>query len=289
MRFEEFGNEVKEVRIATKPHDLAENNIYFVLSNLLGAIKKEYSEIFDQFIEKTSEKLRSLLKERTFEDQKNQLSKTLKQHEHLEDKLEFVKDHLNYFIGILGITETQFWENEKSDYAADKFMYSLYALFYVQLESLIELLTRDKAIKFYRKTVDNYNQIYNAIHQKGWYSNLTELREKQTKWLEKNPYGRFRIYSEVKNGQLIRICRNCEKYDSLKNSSLVNKEIVYEVLCYMHIPLARVWNDHFNLSIMKSKALGDPYCAYVYTDEREVEKVELPTNEFLDGIWQKKK
>jgi len=289
MKFEEFGNKVKEVRIATKPQDLAESNIYFVLSNLLGIIKKEHSEIFDQFIEKTFQKLRSLLEERNFKDQKNQLSKILKQYKHLEDQLEFVKEHLNYFIGILGITEDQFWENEKLDYAVDNFMLSLYALFYVQLESLIELLTQDKAIKFYRKTVNSYNQIYNAIHQKGWYSNLTEMREKETKWLENNPYGRFRIYSEVKNGQLIRLCRNCEKFDSLKNSFLVDKEILYEILCYMHIPLARVWNDHINLSIIKSKALGDKYCAYIYTDEREVEKIVLPTNEFLDEIWEKMK
>lgn len=289
MKFEEFGNKVEKVTFTTKPQDLAKSDIYYVLSNLLGKIKEEKEEILDEFLAKVTSKLNSLIKGDTFKDQKNLLPEILKQQKNLEDKIEFVKTHLSFFITTIGISEKQFWNNEEIIFHAKNFMNSLYGQFYTQLSSLIEILPKEEAIVFYRKTVDRYNEIYNAVFQKGWYIDLEDMRAQQAKWLANNPYGRFRIYSEVKDGQLIRICKNCEKFNALKNSFLIDNEILYEVLCYMHIPLVKVWNENFELKIMKSLALGDSYCAYIYKDKGITKDNQLPKEGFLNEIFSKYK
>ena len=290
MKFEEFGNIIENVSITASPLALAESDIFNVLKLLMQKIKDEKPEILQTFIDTVTIKLLKKTKNKYFQKESKRLSDEISKYEGLSENHDFVKLHLNYMIEILGINEDQFWKNEKTAFPSDNFMKSLFVLFYIHHVSLNELLGRKEGIKFYRESVDKYNYVINAILQKDRDKDLNSMREADKEWLPRNTYGRIRLYSEVIDGRLIKICKNCEKFSALKNTEIASdKELFYNILCYMHIPLAKVWNENFDLSIMKSLALGDPYCAYIYTDKSEVEKIEPVTNEFLDEIWEKYK
>ena len=200
-----------------------------------------------------------------------------------------MRKHLNFFIQTLNIDEDTLWDDQKIDFQVKCFMESVFTLFYNHADSLVKILGKEEGMKFFRRHIDNFNNTINARNQKDIYENLNDLREKQTKWLSNNPYGRVRVFSEVKDGRLIRICMNCEKFDALENSRFKDKEIFYSVMCYMHIPLVKVWNKNLVLTLDSRVINGNSYCAYVYHDQRIVKDIIHPSKEFLDEIWIKYK
>ena len=290
MKLEEFGNRLEEVIFSASPITLAENNIFNVLMLLLKKVKNEKPEIYQPFVTNVAKKIQKKTDNKSFKKEAEKLSKEISQYENLAENFNLVRLHLNYMIDILGITEEQFWKNEKIAFSSEKFMTSLYVLFYYQVVTLNELLGRQTGIKFYKESIDIYNEIINARNQKDIHENLDTMREESTEWMKINPYGRIRLYSEVKDGQLVQLCRNCEKFTELQKTELVSdKELFYLVLCYMHVPLAKVWNENFVLTLEKSLALGDLYCSYVYTDKRIAKEVKPPSKDYLDEIWLKNK
>ncbi|NHK32606.1 MAG: hypothetical protein FK730_14730 [Asgard group archaeon] len=290
MKFEEFGNKIENVLLTAAPVALAESNIFNVLKLLLQKINDEKPDIYQSFIDIIAKKLMKKTMNKYFQKESKRLSDEISKYEGLSENYDFVKLHLNYMIEILGINEEQFWKNEKTAFPSENFMKSLFVLFYLHHETLNELLGRKEGIKFYRESVDKYNYVINAILQKERDKDLESMREADKEWLPRNPYGRIRLYSEVKDGRLIRICKNCEKFSALKNIEIASdKELLYNILCYMHIPLAKVWNPNFVLTIEKSIARGDPYCAYIYNDMREREDTQPPAGKYLDEIWAKYK
>lgn len=290
MKFEEFGNKIENVSITASPIALAESDIFNMLKLLLQKIKDEKPEIFQSFIDTVTIKLLKKTKNKYFQKESKRLSDEISKYEGLSENYDLVRLHLNYMIEALGINEDQFWKNEKTAFPNENFMTALCVLFYIHHISLNELLGRKEGITFYRESVDNYNYTINAIHQKNRHKSLESMREADKEWLPRNPYGRIRLYSEVKDGRLIRICKNCEKITGLQNTELVSdKEIFYNVLCYMHIPLVKVWNENFVLKLEKSLVLGDPFCSYVYFDKRITKEIIQPSSEYLDEIWSKYK
>jgi hypothetical protein len=264
LKFEEFGNKLEKITITASPLTLAESNIFNMLMLLLKKVKDEIPDKLDVFININNNKLLSKVKsESTIKDSKK-LKDEISKYDRLSDNYDLVKLHLIYMIETLGITEEQFWKNEQTAFLNENFMTALYVLFYLHQVVLIELLGRKKGTKFYREHVDNFNFVINARNQKDRHKDLESMRESDKEWLPRNPYGRFRLYNEAKGGRLIRICKNCEKFTGLQNTELINdKESFYNVLCYMHIPLVKVWNDNF---ILKQ-----------------------PSDEFLDEIWSRYK
>ncbi|NPE08966.1 MAG: hypothetical protein GNW80_11850 [Asgard group archaeon] len=288
MKFVKVGQEIEIPKATLPPIALAESNVFEILTLLLGKIKKEKSNSYQLFVENVTDKLLSNTKNIGFKREDGKLTQTLEKYKHLLENYNLVRLHLNYLIDGLGLTEEVFWENQKTSFPIESFIPSILIQFYYHLISLIELLGRDPALKFYQEFVDKYNETVNARNQANIHKSLDEMREEHLEWMKTNPYGRIRVFGEVKDGQLIRICNNCEKYFSLRNHEMANdKEIFYTLLCFMHIPLARVWNPNFVLTIEKSLARGDPYCAYIYNDMRKRKDAQPPTKEYLDEVWGK--
>lgn len=285
-----FGRELDNVTFTIPPMSLAENNIFNTLKLLLAKIKDEKPEILKIFIDKVSRRIQKKVENKILLNDLDKLSNKVNDYANLNENLELVKLHLNYMMMILGITEEQLWQNEKTPFPCENFMTSVFVLFYIHQITLIELLGRENGLQFYREYVDIYNYKINAILQKDREKNLDGMREGDKQWLETNPYGRVRLYSEVMDGRLIRICKNCEKFTALQKTELTSDgEVLYNILCYMHIPLVKVWNENFILTLEKSLALGDPYCAYVYFDKRVAKEIEQPSDEYLNEIWSKYK
>jgi hypothetical protein len=290
LKFEEFGNKLEKITITASPLTLAESDIFNMLKLLLNKINDEIPEKLDAFVKINTSKLLSKIKNEESIRNSKKLQDEISKYEGLSENCGLVKLHLIYMTETLGITEEQFWKNEQTAFPNENFMTSLYVLFYLHQVVLSELLGRKEGTKFYREHVDNFNFVFNAIYQKDRHKDLESMREGDKEWLPRNPYGRIRLFSEVENGRLIRICKNCEKFTALQNTELVSdRELLYNVLCYMHIPLVKVWNENFVLKLEKSLALGDPYCAYIYFDSRVAKEIKQPSDEFLDGIWSKYK
>jgi hypothetical protein len=146
---------------------------------------------------------------------------------------------------------------------------------------LIDILGKDEAIKFYKEIINSYIEKYDQ-NQKGWYKDLDEMREHHSKFIKKNTLGRVRLVSEVKNGQYIEICLTCDKVRSYPDASEEEKELLDVTGCYCHIPLAKLWNKNFELTLSNTIAKGDPYCTYVFHDTRIVDKIEEPIKAFFD-------
>ena len=285
MKFELVGKEKENVIIPMSPLDLAKSDIFDMLELLLEKIKLEKPKILQSFLGLVDNSLENQIKHEEIKTENQRLRQEISSYEHIKEQYDFVKKHLNFFIQTLSIDENQLWAEQKVSFQIKSFMESVFTLFYTHADSLVEILGKEEGIKFYRKHVDNYNNIINARNQKDSYRDLEDLREKQTKWLQNNPYGRVRVFSEVKDGRLIRICMNCEKFDALRNSKFKDKEIFYSIMCYMHIPLAKVWNKNLVLTLDSRVINGNSYCTYVYHDQNVVKDIIHPSKDFLDEIW----
>ena len=289
MKFEIFGKEKENVTITITPSVLAKSDIFDMLELLLDKIKLEKPVILQTFLSLVNKSLENQIRNECIKNENQRLKQEITSYEHLEEHFDLVRKHLNFFIQTLNIDEIQLWKDQKINFHVKCFMESVFTLFYIHVDALAKILGKEEGIKFYRKHIDNFNNIINARNQKDIYENLEDLREKQTKWLHNNPYGRVRIFSEVKDGRLIEICMNCEKFDTFENSKFNDKDIVYSIMCYMHIPLAKVWNKNLVLTLDSRVINGNSYCAYVYHDQSVVKDIIHPSKDFLDEIWIKYK
>ena len=290
MNFEKLGNDVDNPKVTVGTLDFAKSDVFYTLSILLRKLKKEQHEIYQSFKEKVSNSLLKEIKKDHFVEHQEKIERLLDQFESITEESKFVSLHLSFLIEKLRITPTELWENKKIAFPTSEFMPSSFGLFFLQVSALIDLLGRDLALKFFREWIDTFNEEVNSINQKDIFTDLEHFRKDQGKWLPNNPYGRIQILSDGKNGQFIKICQTCEKYNSMVQTKYgQDKEILYTIMCYMHKPLAKVWNEHFRLEIENSLALGDKFCAYIYYDLRKETGQNLLSKEHIAEIWESKK
>jgi hypothetical protein len=290
MKFEKYGNEVKEPKVTMGPLDFARSDVFWTLTILLRKIRNEKPDIYQAFKEKVSNLILVEIGEENFRDQVEKVNRHLVEYENLVEESEFVRLHLSFMIQTLKITPEKLWENKTTAFPTKNFMPSSFGLFYLQVKALIELLGREKGLKFFREFQDTFNAEVNALYQKDRYESLEHVRSELVDWLPRNPYGRNKILSEVKDGRLIELCINCEKYNAMKESKYgYDAEILYHIMCYMHKPLIAVWNDNFRLELDRSLALKNKFCSYIFYDKRETKKFEPLKDEFLEEVWKKYK
>jgi len=287
MNFAIAGRERADKTVTLPPLDLARSDILETLNLLFEEIQKTYPSIFQTFESLLLEKSKSLINDIKLLELNSDFSKEISEHKYLQNSVELVRSNITFLLKALNISESQLWENPKISYPAKEFLETIFHLFYTRLQILTQLIGREEAFSLYRDYVDNYNYRVNARNQSQIDENLEEFREKQIRWLENNPYGRVRIFGQVEDGRLIRFCANCEKFDTLYNAGFTDKEMLYHIICYMHITLANVWNKHFHLLLDSKAKSGKDYCTYIYLDRRISTNNDFPSREFLDDIWTK--
>ncbi|NHK32604.1 MAG: hypothetical protein FK730_14720 [Asgard group archaeon] len=280
MKIEEYGEYKENLTIKIKPQEFIEHNLLKDLQNIIGYIKKNKSIIFKEFLEQFTEKLKSQTKNQFSIIDKSKFSGLISQYDNLIKHQDITKLSLNYFLEKLSITEKQFWENNETHFPAKNFHNSANGFYFNQLTTLVELLGKDDAIAFYRDILRNFLRTYD-LNQKDIHSSLEEMREKHIRFISRGIFGRVRVFSEVVNGKLIMICKNCEKVEHLDESIRKEPELLYNLTCWVHIPLAELWNENFELKIEDCIAKGDSFCTYIYRDKREVEKIKQQPNELI--------
>ncbi|MHA2253377.1 MAG: hypothetical protein ACXAD7_23675, partial [Candidatus Kariarchaeaceae archaeon] len=182
MKFEIVGKEKEKVTITMSPLDLARSDIFEMLELLLEKIKVERYEIYHSFISLVSNTLDKLITKESLKIENSRLREEISTYNQLNDHYEFVKIHLNFFTETLNIHEDELWKNEKISFPDKNFIQSVCTLFYTHLASLVKILEKENAVKFYKAHIDNFNHTINARNQKDRYNNLEDLREQQINW-----------------------------------------------------------------------------------------------------------
>ena len=285
MKFEQYGIEKENLKIETEPQEFIEHNLLKDLHNLLGFIKKTKPDILKDFIEIFSGKLTSQLKKGSSVNNTTRFLELIKQYANLVEYQDLTKLSLSFFFEKFGISENQFWENKSELFPAKNFHSSANGFYFNQLTTLIDILGKDNAISFYKNHLLKFINTYDT-NQKNIYNSLDELRERHIRFISKGTLGRIRLFSNVENGRLIKICKNCEKIEHLDETIRKEKDLLYTIACWVHIPLAEMWNDNFVLTLNDCIAKGDSFCTYVYHDKRINKELKYPTKSFLDNMVQ---
>ncbi|NHJ49058.1 MAG: hypothetical protein FK733_14825 [Asgard group archaeon] len=290
MKFSKYGNKIDNPKDTIPPLDFAKSDVFCTLNILLRKLKAEKPGIYQSFKEKVTEALNKEIQQDYFENHQDRIDDLLTQYDYLKEESEFVRLHLSFQLQTLQISVEELFENQKTAFPTTNFIPSSFGLFFFQVTALIELLGREQGLKFFQEFIDAYNIEINAIYQKDRFTDLQEFRTRHTKWIQKNPYGRFQILSYVENDQLINLHINCEKYNSMIQTKFgQDKEILFTIMCYMHKPLARVWNENIRLELNKSLALGDNFCSYIYHDVRNESGIKQFSDEYLEKVWEEHK
>jgi len=282
MKFERCGMYKKNLMIKLNANEFLIHNLLRDLENIIAYIKKTSPVILNEFLEKLSVTLKSRVKN-------NEIIHNLKFQEFIADYKNLVKNQdliklgFNFFKEILEISEEEIWNNEDADFTSHQMSQAANEFYYLEMKTLIDILGRDEAINYYKQVILNFIHTYDT-NQINVYESLEDLRERTIRFLNKGTLGRVRLFSEVENGQLIEICKNCEKVEFLDKELREDKELLYTLCCDVHIPLAKMWNENFVLTLDYTIAKGDSYCTYVYHDTRFVDEIKHHPKEFFDEV-----
>jgi hypothetical protein len=275
MKFEQYGEKIENLTIKIHPQEFIEHNLLKDLENLIGFIQKTKPKILKKFLKIFSQKIKNHVKNNAI-DNKSKFSEMIKPFENLTKYKEIIILGLRFFLEKLSITEKEFWQNEITNFASEKFHNSANGFYFYQLTTFIELLGKEEAIGFYQDLLRNFILTYD-LNQKDIYNSLDEMRERHIRFIKKNIFGRVRLFSGVENGKLIMICKNCEKVEHLEEEIRKEPDLLYYLTCWCHIPLAELWNNNFELTIEDCIAKGDPFCTYVYHDKRMINNLKQAT------------
>lgn len=283
MKFEQYGEYKEDLRIKLDLEEFLVHNLLKDLHNTIGYIKKTKPTILNEYIESLTSKMKTNTKKKDKIIIELKFQEYIKPFENLIENQELIKMSFNFFLEQLGITEDKIWEMRSESFTPNQMHQSANGFYNYQLKTLIEILGKDEAIDYYKKIILNYIHTYDT-NQMNIYDSLEELRESTIRFLEKGTLGRVRLISEVEDGRLIEICKNCEKVDFLDKSLREDGDLLFAICCDVHIPLAKMWNENFVLTMDYTISRGYPYCTNVYHDRRLVDKIEQPPKEFYDEI-----
>lgn len=241
MKFEQYGEYKENLKIKLKLHEFFIHNLLKDLHNTIDYIKQTKPDILGEFLKKLTKKMEYLTENGYEVNDKTKFSNFIRTYENLVEYQGLTKLSFNFFLQRLGIKEEQIWKKESEEFPPKKMHGSANGFCYNQLTTLIEILGRDEAISFYKEIILNFVHTYDT-NQINNYESLEDLREKSIRFLNKGTLGRVRLVSEVKDGRLIKICKNCEKVEFLDDSIRQDGELTYVFCCDVHIPLAEMWN-----------------------------------------------
>ncbi|NPE08965.1 MAG: hypothetical protein GNW80_11845 [Asgard group archaeon] len=101
MEFEQYGKEVDNLEIKFNPMDFAESNLFKDISNFLGYIKKNRTDIYPELIKRLNASKENLPKNRFFDEKSTKIIERISQCEVLTENKDLVLRYLNAFIEAL--------------------------------------------------------------------------------------------------------------------------------------------------------------------------------------------
>jgi hypothetical protein len=286
MKFEEYGKEVANLKISFTPFEFIESNLFRELSNLYGYIKENYSSLYGKLIQKITSKISEKPHKEHFTNKSEEIIERIAQCEYLSENRDLVIKNLNTFVETLNISPADYKSKREITIPARNFFQSAKDLDYLYLMTLVDIIGKKNAINLFQKIVDNYVMTYDS-EQINIFKDLEDMQERFIRFTQNGPFGRVRLISDVEKGRWIKICKNCEKIQTLDNLQELDGELLYAISCYCHIPLARMWNKNFELTLRETIANGDSFCAYVYHDRSQVNEIDHPPKRYFEKVLKK--
>ena len=283
MIFNEYGTKVIDLKIELDLNEFLIHNLLKDLQNTIYYINKTKLEILKEFIQKLTMKLKDKTDIKSSINNEQKFLEFINPYENLIEHLDLTKVAFNFFLERLEIPEIKIWEGAIENFTPKQMHQSAIEFYFCQLNTLLDILGRDEAIDYYKKIILNFIHTYDR-NQLNVYKSLEDMRDSNIRFLEKGSYGRIRLISDVKNGRLIEICKNCEKVEFLDEFLRKDGELLYTICCAVHIPLAEMWNENFVLTLNHTIAKGDPYCTYVYHDTRFVDEIKQLPKDFINEV-----
>ncbi len=286
MKFEEFGKEVPNLEMTFIPFEFIESNFFRELSNFYGYLKENYSSLYRELIQKITSKIKGKPHKEHYTNKSEEIIERIAQCEFLSENQDLVIKHLNIFVNTLNISAADYRTKKEITIPAGNFFQPATDLDYLYLMTLVDITGKENAINVFEEIVDNYVATYDS-QQINIFKDLEDMRERFIRFTQNGPFGRVRVMSEVEEGRWIKICKNCEKVQTLDDLQELDGDLLFAISCYCHIPLARMWNKNFELTLRETIAKGDPFCAYVYHDTSQIDEINHPSKGFFEKALKK--
>ncbi len=265
----------REVNVAERLSEILKS-----LDNFLNYLQKENPEIFEDYIKALTNKFRSLLEKSDLTIQKQALQSLL---EEIRSKTEVHSLYLLFAIQLMDISQNLSALNNNCNidiYWTNHDKSSTYPAYYRALV-LCEILGREKALEFLKRYIDTIvpTQVEPDL-------NVKDLDPFWKKWKQdpkaKNArpshFIEFRLHRGKWGGKVFK----CLIHDVMK--PLNDPELSFITACYGDTAQIEAINPNFAFTRTKTLMQGDSFCDACLHDQRHVEKIEHPNEEFFNSL-----
>lgn len=285
MEFKQYGHPKKNISQTLYPQKYLQEHILKRLDFLLGFLLNINPELHATFLETLTEKIKKATKLAHFSDRELEITFLLTHFPNLQPYPGVIKQHMNLYIQLLGITESQFWNNAifampYSVWGNTAFRFEVH-----QVLALVEILGKQEAIFLYQAYLDQFS-IENADRLPA-YKTLDDLRRAFIHDAETSLVGRVRTISAIENGHFVHRCDNCEKMENLYWQDIHDQHILETLFCYKDYQETILYNVNFTLTRQRSFVRGNSFCDEVIHDSRLADKILHPDDTFWNEIDQK--
>jgi len=282
MELKQYGRKRDTLFHTLHPQQDCRKFVLLRMNDLLGFMQETAPELFPDFIENLTRRMRALVNLAHFEDAGLEIAVLLTRFPYLQEHGGLSRLMLNFYIQIVGITERQFWQDEPTMVNYRIFSQSVFRFEYASIRAIIDTLGRTDGIEFFKAYRDQFN--INHDEDIPRIRNLEDLRAGMIRMAESGALGRVRVISDVEDGRFIHRCENCEKVEMVADLGIDDLELLETVLCYGDYQVAILYNVNFVLTRTQTLAGGAPHCDAVYHDRRLAGTVEHPDAAFWSGV-----
>lgn len=285
MEFKQYGQPKKNISQTMYPQKYLQEHVLKRLDFLLGFLLNINTELHSAFLEKLAEKINQAVKLAHFSDRELEITFMLTHFPNLQPYPGLIKQHMNLYIQLLGITESQFWNNPIFAMPISIWENTAFRFEVHQIMALVAILGKPDALVIYQAYLDQYS-IENA-DRLPTHKTLEDLRRAFILEAESSLVGHVRTISTIKNGRFVHRCDNCAKMENLDWQDIQDPEILETLLCYKDYQETILYNVNFTLTRQRSFVRGHSYCDEVIHDARVAEKIVHPDETFWKTIDQK--
>jgi hypothetical protein len=285
MEFRQYGQVKSNIKATLHPQKDLQEIVFRRLNFLLEFLGRTNSEVQAAFLENLAEVLRSSVKLAHFSDRELEITFLLTHFPYLQPYPNLLKQHMNLFIQILGITESQFWQNLPVVVPYGTWGNSGFRFELLYVRSLADAVGKADALSLYRE----FQDFFSIEHAESILSfkTLEELREHLIQQVETNGLGKVRTISTIEDGRFIHRCDNCEKVALFNHHDVTDHEVLETLLCYQDFQVTILHNVNFTLTRERTIAGGHSCCDEVYHDQRLVGQAVHPDDTFWREVDKK--
>lgn len=284
MEFKVYGRAKEKITHTLHPQKFLREHILKRLNFLFAFLNDTNDEFFDTFLENYTRHLKSEIQLAHFSDRELEITFMLTHFPYLQPFPGLIKQHMNLFIQLLGITESQFWNNAVMVTTIEAWGNAIFRFEVHQVKALIDTVGKQEALAVFREYRDQYT--IETADDIPAFNTLEELRQSLIHLAESDWMGRVRTIGTVEDGRFVHRCDNCEKVEHLDWADVKDPDILEALFCYKQFQVTILYNVNFTLTRERNLVRGDTFCDETYHDNRLVKEIVHPGETFWQEIDQ---